>query len=45
MLVHGFCFFKLVFIGPKELKASVLYIYTGICTQCPSVTRSEYVTR
>ncbi len=20
MLVHGFCFFKLVFIGPKELK-------------------------
>ncbi len=20
MLVHGFCFFKLVFIGPKELR-------------------------
>ncbi len=25
MLVHGFCFFKLVFIGPKELKRIIKY--------------------
>ncbi len=24
MLVHGFCFFKLVFIGPKELKLTTI---------------------
>ncbi len=26
MLVHGFCFFKLVFIGPKELSL-LTYLY------------------
>ncbi len=30
MLVHGFCFFKLVFIGPKELR-------TGSCMYTPSL--------
>ncbi len=24
MLVHGFCFFKLVFIGPKELNPTYI---------------------
>ncbi len=26
MLVHGFCFFKLVFIGPKELKKMSVFL-------------------
>ncbi len=35
MLVHGFCFFKLVFIGPKELKP---YRYAGVeAAKCASV--------
>ena len=37
-LVHGFCFFKLLFIGPKELsQCQKLFAYLGPCRSHPAL--------